>query len=136
MTNNSLIYLATTTSTAVSQNALLPLTQIVRRRNCLIEPLNNAILLKGTGYYKISITATFTGQAAGVATIKAQQNSIDIVGATASTTITTATTEVRSLSYDFIVRVPCSAVPSTIQFVNSGIDITTSNIAVSVEYLS
>ena len=40
-----------------------------------------------------------------------------------------------SLSFDAIVRVPCYGSPATLTVVNTGVAITTSNIAVNVEYL-
>lgn len=136
MNYNSLIYLATTTTSSIASGGILPLSNIIRRKGCLIEQSNDSVLLKAPGYYRISITATFTAPASGVATLQVRQDGVKVQGATASTTISTATTEVRSISFDTIVRVPYCGSPSIITFINSGIDLTTSNIAVNVEYLS
>lgn len=135
MCNNSLIYLATPTVSAVAENGVLPLTTIVRRRGVSIQQSNDSIVLGTPGYHHVSVSVTFTAPAAGDVTITLLQNGTPVQGATASTTITTATTEVRSLSFDAIVRVPCCGSPTILTVVNEGVAITTSNIAVDVEYL-
>ena len=135
MCNNSLIYLATPSVATVAANGVLPLTTIVRRRGSSIQQSNDSIVLGAPGYYHVSVTLTFTAPAAGNVTIQLRQDNVLVTGATASTTITTATTEVRSLSFDAIVRVPCCGSPVTLTVVNTGVAITTSNIAIDVEYL-
>lgn len=136
MCNNSLIYLATPSATTISQNGVLPLTTIVRRRGQSVQQSNDSIILGASGYYHVSVTETFTAPAAGTVTLQARQDNIAVVGGTASTTITTATTEVRSLALDCIVRVNCCNGPVTLSFLNTGVAINTSNIAVAVEYLN
>lgn len=135
MCNNSLIYLATPSTSSVSSGGVLPLTTIIRRRGSSIQQSNDSIVLGAPGYYKVSVIATFTAPAAGVVTLQLRQDGSLVQGGTASTTITTATTEVSSLSIDSIVRVPCCGSPVTLSVVNTGVDITTSNIAINVEYL-
>ena len=54
---------------------------------------------------------------------------------TASTTISTATTEFRTLNISGIVRVTCGEGFGTLTLVNSGIAITTNNVEIDVEYL-
>lgn len=135
MCNNSLIYLSSPNPLSVLSGATLPLNTIVRRRGCSIQKSGDSIILGASGYYHVSITETFTAPVAGVVTSQGRVDNIPVTGATASETITTATTEVRSLSYDFIVRVNCCNGPVTLSFVNSGVAINTSNIAVAVEYL-
>ena len=135
MCNNSLIYLATPTSASVAEDGVLPLTTIVRRRGSSIQQSNDSIVLGAPGYYHVSVSTTFTAPAAGTVTVRLLQNGVPVQGATASTTITTATTEVRSLSFDAIVRVPCCGTPAILTIINDEIAITTSNIAIDVEYL-
>ena len=135
MCNNSLIYLATPTTSTVPADGILPLTTIVRRRGSSVEQSNDSIVLGASGYYKVSLIATFTAPTAGIVTLQLRQDGVAVQGATASTTITTATTEVRSLSIDAIVRVSCCAGPVTLTILNSGVAINTSNIAINVEYL-
>lgn len=133
--NNSLIYLATPTVATIPAEGILPLTTIVRRRGQNVQQANDSILLGAPGYYHVSVTTTFTAPATGVVTHTLRQDSVAIQGATASTTISTATTEVRSLSFEAIVRVPCCGAPVTLTVTNDGVDITSSNVAVAVEYL-
>lgn len=135
MCNNSLIYLATPATSTVAINGVLPFSTIVRRRGQTIQQSNNSIVLNASGYYKVSLTVTFTAPVAGVATIQLLQDGVVVQGATASATITTATTEVRSISYDAIVRVRCCDTPSVLTVANTGVAITSSNIAIDVEYL-
>ena len=135
MCNNSLIYMTTTTTSSVSANGVIPLTNISRRRGCSIQNGTNSVVLGTPGYYKITATITFTAPAAGTITVVAQKNNVDIPGLTASTTITTATTEVRTLTLSGIVRVYCNDGVASITLVNTGVAITTSNVSLDIEYL-
>ena len=135
MCNNSLIYLVTPTLASILADGILPLSTIARRRSYAIQQSNDSILLNAPGYYKVSINITFTAPAAGDVTVELRQDGVAVPGATATETITTATTEVRTISFDAIVRVPCCGAPSTLTFVNTGVAISSSNIAVNVEYL-
>lgn len=135
MYNNSLIYLATPSVSDVASGGVLPLSTIVRRRSGAIQQSNDSIVLGAPGYYHVSVGVTFTAPASGVVSIELRQDNLPVQGATASTSVTTATTEVRSLSLDAVVRVPCGASPVILTVVNSGVAITASNIAIDVEYL-
>ena len=135
MCNNSLIYLATPNASTIAQGGVLPLTTIVRRRGKAIQQSNDSIVLNEAGYYRVSVSETFTAPATGIVSLSFRQDGVQIQGATTSTSIATATTEVDSLALDCIVRVGCCNAPSILTFVNSGVAINTSNIAVNVEYL-
>lgn len=132
---NSLIMMTTTTSNSVLANGVVPLTTISRRRGQVINGGTNSILLGRPGYYKVNASVTFTAPVAGTITVKAQKSGVDIVGMTASTTITTATTEVRTLNISGLVRVFCNEDLATLTLINSGLAITTSNVEIDVEYL-
>lgn len=132
---NGLIYLITTTAQSVLLNGIIPLETIVRRRNCACQKNGNGVLLAKPGYYKITGSVTFTAPAAGVVTIEAQKNGVEIPGITASTTITTATTENRTLNINGIIRVGCCEGEPTITLVNTGVAITISNVSLDVEFL-
>lgn len=133
--NNSLIMMATTTANSVLANGIIPLTTITRRRGQVVTSSNSGIVLNRAGYYKVNGNITFTADDAGDVTITAQKNGVDIVGMTASTTITTATTEVRTLNVSGIVRVTCGEGFATLTLVNGDLAITTSNVEIDVEYL-
>lgn len=133
--NNSLIMMTTTTSNSVLANGVVPLTTISRRRGQVINGGTNSVLLGRPGYYKVNASITFTAPVAGTITAKIQKSGVDVVGMTASTTITTATTEVRTLNISGLVRVFCNEDLATLTLVNSGLAITTSNVEIDVEYL-
>lgn len=134
MSCKSLINVATTTSSSVVANGILPLTTIVRRRGCDVNLSGNAVAITdcGSNYYLVTVTATFTAPAAGVVTLNLQQNGANVTGATGSATITTATTEVRSISFSAIVRTFNTAGIDSLSVVNSGVAATFSNIDVDV----
>ena len=137
MSCKSLINVATTTSSSVVANATLPLTTIVRRRNNDVNLSGNSIAITdcGSNYYLVSVTATFTAPVAGIVTLNLQQNGVNVTGATASTTITTATTEVRSLSFTTIIRTFNNVGIDSLSVVNAGVSATFSNIDLIVEKL-
>lgn len=137
MSCKSLIYVATTTPSAVVANGTLPLATIVRRRGRDVNLSGNSIAITDTGsnYYLVTVTATFTAPVAGTIALALQQNGVAVTGATVSTTITTATTEVRSLSFSAIVRTFNDCTIDSLTVVNSGLAATFSNIAVAVEKL-
>ena len=132
-----LIYTANANSASVVANANLPLGTIARRRTPLIDLGGDSIVISDTGsrYYLVTVSSTFTVPVAGVVTLALQQNGSPVVGATASTTVTTPTTEVRSLSFQAIVRTFNNVGIDTLSVLNSGVAATFSNIAVTVEQL-
>lgn len=134
MSCKSLINVATTTSSAVVANGILPLTTIVRRRGCDVNLSGNAVAITdcGSNYYLVTVTATFTAPVAGDVTLSLQQNGTNVIGATATTTITTDTTEVRSISFSAIVRTFNTSGIDSLTVVNSGVAATFSNIDVNV----
>ena len=133
--SNSLIMMTTTTASSVLANGVVPLSTITRRRGQVLTNNSDSIVLNRPGYYKVNATLTFTAPEAGDVTVKIQKNNVDLSGMTASTTITTATTEIRSLAISGIVRVTCSEGFASLTLVNSGVAITTSNVEVDVEYI-
>ena len=82
------------------------------------------------GIYLVEVETVFSGQDAGVATFTIQENNIATTG-TASETITTANTEIRSVSFSKIVRV----LPNTktsITVIDTGIATTITNFVIKV----
>ena len=77
--------------------------------------------------YLVTVNATFTAPAAGTVALNVSRNGTPIDGATASTSVATANTEVRSLSFATIVKSVPSA-PDTLTLVNSGVAATFSNV--------
>lgn len=134
MSCKSLIDVATITSTSVLAGATLPLATIVRRRGCDVNLAGNSVTLtdRGSNFYLVAVTATFTAPVAGVISLALQQNGIDVTGATASTTVTTASTEVRSLSFTAIVRTYNNVGVDALSIANTGLAATFSNIDMTV----
>ena len=130
------IFVGTPTAATVAEGGTLPLTSILRRQCGYISALgSDSVILSRAGYYKVSATITFTAPEAGIVTLRLLQDGAQVPAIVASTTITTADTEVRSLSIEGIVRVVCCNGSSTLQLLNAGVTVDTSNIALSVEYL-
>ena len=134
MSCKSNIYVATTTSSSVLANGVLPLSTIVRRRGCDINLSGNSVAITDTGsnYYLVLVDATFTAPVAGTIALTLQQNGANVTGATASTTVTTATTEVRSLSFPAVIRTYNGAGIDSLSVINSGLAATFSNITLTV----
>ena len=134
MSCKSLIDVSTTTSTSVIAGGALPLATVTRRRGTDINVSGNSIAITdcGSNYYLVTVNATFTAPVAGTITLNLQQNGTNVVGATGSTTITTATTEVRSISFQKIIRSFNAIGFDSLTVVNAGLAATFSNIDVSV----
>ena len=130
------IFVGTTTAATIPAGGALPLSSILRRQSgCIGQLGSDSIILSRPGYYKVTATVTFTAPATGDAEIALTQDGVQVPGITASTTIATANTEVRSLAISGIVRVGCCTGSSALQLVNPGVAIDTSNISLDVEYL-
>lgn len=127
----SLIYMTNTTPANVLAGGTLPIT-VTRRIGCAIQNGTNSVILKKPGYYKVSGTITFTAPVAGDVTIEVRKNNVSVPGITATETVTTATTEVHTISIDGIVRVLCYEGDAILTLVNnSEVAINTSNISFS-----
>lgn len=132
MSCKSNIYAVNTTSTAVTANSTIPVTTIVRRYGCDVNLLGNAVTLNAPGYYLVNVSATFTAPVAGNVAVTLQDDGVVVPGATAASTITTATTQSSEVSLSAIVRVFCGSTPDALTLVNTGVAATFSNVAISV----
>ena len=132
--NNSLIFMINNASSDVLENGIIPLSVIARRRGRLIQDGSNSIVLNASGYYKVNATITFTAPVAGDVSIELRSNGVPVQGISGSETITTADTEIRTISLSGIVRTFYNQV-ATLTLVNTGVAIETSNVAIDVEYL-
>lgn len=127
----SALFAITPTTAEVTAGGALPLSTVARRITPRIQLGSDSANVAVPGYYELTATVTFTAAAAGDVTIAAYQNGEAIPGIVATETITTPTTEVRTLSLHGIVRVRCE--PIAITLVNvSEVAITTSNVALSL----
>ena len=103
------IYVGTNTSSSVVVNGTVPFTTIVHRENgnnsSEIDLVGNSVVIE-TGCrcrprYNIDARITFTAPTAGLVTLSVFKNGVAIPFANASESITTATTETRT------VTIPC-----------------------------
>lgn len=131
----NLTFMTTTTEQSVLANGIIPLTTIQHKYQNITMPANNGVLLNKPGYYKVDGSFTVTAPVAGDVTISLRKNGINIPGITSTETITTATTETRTLNFTGIVKVICCEAPVALGIVNEGVAITLENAAFSVEYL-
>ena len=130
MGTKSNIYTVNSTSTAVVEGGTIPLGTATRRYGQCINLNGNSITLNGNGYYDVDVTATFTG-AVGNATITLFKDGVAVPGATATTNIATANTQVASVSFPAIIKVRCCEQPANLTLVLTGVGVTFSNVAVS-----
>ena len=100
----------------------------------------NDITMNHSGIYHLTATFVASAPAAGTVTVQLLVNGEAVDGAFASETITTATTELRTMVIDYYVLVDkdCilnteSTVAQTISFVNTGDDATFTSVVVNVD---
>lgn len=126
-------------TTSVLANSVVPIgtTLVTGFDRSNIERVGNSVVIydRCSNGYKITANVTFTAPVAGTITLVMQQNGSDITGATASTTVTTATTEVRNLSFSTIVKSTSGSINDVITLLTGSLAITTSNIEFDVERL-
>lgn len=131
MNAQSALFVITPTASDVAAGGAIPLSTVARRITPRITLGSDSANVAVPGYYELNATITFTASAAGDVTIAAYQNGVAIPGITATETITTADTEVRTIALHGIVRVRCE--PIAITLVNeSEVAIATSNVALSL----
>ncbi len=132
---DNLIYMITPTTSSVPEGSVLPLSTIARRTGRILKNNSDSIVLGAPGYYAVSVNVTFTAPVAGDVVINVQKSSVNIPGLTASCTVTTASTEIHTLTITGIIRTMPFEGASILSVINSGVAIDTTNISVAVEYL-
>lgn len=113
-----------------------------RKNDCGIPTFSydgTSVSLQHRGMYKITITAIVSGTVAGDVTLQLLENGTPITGALATETITTPTTELRTMSIDYYVLVDSDCVlgnlSTTIEALslqNTGVGATITNIVTNV----
>lgn len=110
-----IVYLGYLSGAAVASGSAIPMNTIIRR-HCMDTSTNE--VLNGKGYYKVTVNATLSSTAGGLANIVLQQNGVNVVGATASETINANGTT--HISFTSVVRNTCCDPTSQLQLVYSG----------------
>lgn len=139
MSRKSYVKTVNSNSTSVLADSVVPIgtTLVTGYDRSNIERVGNSIVIydRCSNGYKVTANVTFTAPVAGTITLLMQQNGVNITGATASTTITTATTEVRNLSFSTIVKSTSGSTNDIITLLTGSLAITASNIEFDVERL-
>ena len=139
MSRKSYIKTVNTTETSVLANSIVPIgtTLVTGYDKCNIERVGNGIVIHDNypNGYKVSVNVTFTAPVAGTVTLLVQQNNSNVIGGIASTTITTATTETRNLSFSTIIKSTSGCTDDIINLVTGSLAITTSNVEFDIERL-
>lgn len=133
----------TNTNLAVSTNEALNFNINSVKTGCTVthSPGSTTFSLNKPGFYFVTFNGVgaATGATVGSIVVQLQQNGINIPGALASATSTTALTDVESLSFSTIIQVKpsCCAVDNNVNltFVNTGIPTTFSNVNVVITKL-
>lgn len=139
MSRKSYVKTVNSNATSVLANSVVPIgtTLVTGYDRCNIEVIGNSIVIYDhcSNGYKVTTNVTFTAPVAGTVTLLMQQNGVNIAGATASTTVTTATTEVRNLSFSTIIKSTSGSVNDIVTLLTGSLAITTSNVEFDVEKL-
>lgn len=130
MSCSASLYTANPNTQTIAANANVQIGSVQRRYGCALNSDSSSVFLKKCGYYLVTFNVTFTASVAGLASVVLRQNGTQVTGASAAGTVTTATTEQNTLTFVAIVRSVTGN--DTLTFANTGIDITPSNVAVSV----
>lgn len=146
MSNSKLIGLVNTAPQDVVVDGLINLGSVYRRfskkNDCGVGTFNfygTGISLNHRGIYKVDVTAIVSAPAAGDVTLQLENNGIAIPGAIATETITTADTELRTLTFSYFILVDNDLIlnyPTTttqnITIRNTGVASTIENIVVNI----
>jgi hypothetical protein len=113
-----------------------------KKNNCGVPAFSrtaNDVSLQHSGIYHLTATFVVSAPAAGIVTVQMLQNGVVVDGAFASETITTATTELRTMVIDYYILVDkdCvlgneSTLAQTISFQNTGSDATFTSVIINV----
>lgn len=140
-----LIGLRNTSTQTVDVDGLVNIGTVYRKNSikddCCVSTFSNdttTLSLNHKGIYHITVTAIVSAPVAGNVTLQLFANGVEIQGALATETITTATTEFHTLTIDTYVLVNnanilgiWSASPVNLTLVNTGVESTISNVVVN-----
>ena len=130
----SVLYVANTTTQVVTADSVINPGVIIRRTAQSQANLNGTgITLTGSGYFVVDVNVTFTAPVAGDITVQLYKDGVAVPGATATESIATAATEVKSMSFSVEVRNTCCDNYSTLTLVNSSISAIYTNVSVRVK---
>lgn len=127
------IYLNNTTPVNVSPDSVIPVSVVHRAGQFIIWMGNVANIVK-PGYYKITATVTCSAQEADDVTITVQKNGVNIPGFTATESISTANTVIRTLTVQGMIKILCHEGPASITLFNdSDVEISVTNASMIID---
>lgn len=126
-----MVYTSYSGTALLAVNDPLPLGTTVHRYGCAVKMEENAIRIRGAGYYKITVSATVAPTAAGEAGIEILLNGVPVEGGMASV-ITTAAAQEADVNAFAVVRVACCEL-ATIKIALTGSGSTVTNVTTIVE---
>lgn len=129
----ALIYTVNSASTAATLNAPVEIGSIIHKYGCAIHSDSSSFRITDSGYYDIDVSATFTAAVPGDVTLNVYSNGVLIPGATATETVTTANTEIRSVHFSATTKLNCWRDTKMLTIVATGTAPTITNIAVQIE---
>lgn len=88
--SRSLIQTVNQSSQTVAANSIIDLGSVIRRFGCNLRLNGNAIEVDGAGYYTIDCNVTIAPTAAGNVTVAIFKNGVQLTGATATGSVSTA----------------------------------------------
>lgn len=143
----NLIGIKNTSAQALALNSLVnlgvPYRRFTTRGVCgLTTTFTNSgtsVSLNRKGIYHVTATAVVSAPAAGVVTLTLEENGVAIPGAFASETITTATTELRTMVIDYYILVDNDIIlnqptttSKTISLRNTGVASTVNSVTINI----
>ena len=131
--SKSLIQTVNQSSQVVAANSIIDLGSVIRRFGCNCRLNGNAIEVDGPGYYTIDCNVTLAPTVAGNVTVAVFKNGVQLTGATATGSVSTAGNPV-TLPIQTTIREGCNCEGGTaLTVVLTAGTSTVSNIAVRVE---
>lgn len=131
--SKSLIQTVNQSSQTVAANSIIDLGSVIRRFGCNCRLNGNAIEVDGAGYYKIDCNVTLAPTAVGNVQVAIFKNGVQLTGATATGSVSTANNPV-TLPIQTTIREGCNCEGGTaLTVVLVAGASTVTNIAVRVE---
>lgn len=116
----------------ITSNSILPFTSVKIQKGCSTTLENSSIRLSKPGVYAITLTLNAIPSAAGTASVALTNNGVSDLSATTKT-VNSLTTLGINQSITTLVSVPnCCTAPARIQFLNTGVGITSADYEVVV----
>lgn len=105
--SRSLIQVANQSNSTVNLNSIIPLGSVQRRFGCNCKLSGNGIEVNGAGYYTVDASVSVAPTEAGNVTVGLYNNGVQVPGAIAYDSVSTATNPT-NLSINTTIRLGCN----------------------------